>query len=77
MASPELRKLYPWFIVSGLFIGALVILAFYQDQFPEWKEWQHAYIKQEMSRVAMLQIGTPVSVLKDGQEIAVVMFSGD
>jgi hypothetical protein len=34
-------------------------------------------IKQEMSRNDMLQIGTPVSVLKDGQEIAVVMFSGD
>jgi exonuclease VII large subunit len=34
-------------------------------------------IKQEMSRNDMLQVGTPVSVLKDGQEIAVVMFSGD
>jgi hypothetical protein len=34
-------------------------------------------IKQEMTRANMLEIGTPVSVLKDGQEIAVVMFSGD
>ena len=34
-------------------------------------------IKQEMTRDGMLEIGTPVSVLKDGQEIAVVMFSED
>jgi len=34
-------------------------------------------IKQEMIRAGMLEIGTPVSVLKDGQEIAVVMFSED
>lgn len=34
-------------------------------------------IKQEMFRADMLQFGTPVSVLKDGQEIAVVMFSED
>ncbi|TAN36704.1 MAG: c-type cytochrome [Verrucomicrobia bacterium] len=50
MASSELRKLYPWFIVAGLAVGGLVILAFYKDQFREWKEWQHAYIKQEMAR---------------------------
>ena len=34
-------------------------------------------IKQEMARVSMLQFGVPVSVLKDDQEIAVVMFSED
>lgn len=34
-------------------------------------------IKQEMSRVGMLQLNTPVSIIKDGREIAVVMFSED
>jgi hypothetical protein len=34
-------------------------------------------IKQEMTRANMLEFGTPVSVLKDGHEIAVVMFSED
>ncbi len=34
-------------------------------------------IKQEMIRAKLLQFDTPVSVLKDGHEIAVVMFSED
>ncbi len=49
-ATPPLRKLYPWFTVLGLLVGGLVIVAFYKDQFREWKVWQHAYQKQELAR---------------------------
>lgn len=50
MNNISLRKLYPWFTVSGLLVGGLVIGAFYKDQFREWKDWQRAYIKQEMAK---------------------------
>lgn len=46
----SLRKLYPWFTLLGLIIGSLVIVAFYKDQFREWKEWQAKYNKQELAR---------------------------
>jgi mono/diheme cytochrome c family protein len=46
----SLRKLFPWFTILSLLVGGLVALAFYRDQFREWKEWQHEYIKQEMAR---------------------------
>ncbi len=49
-ATPPLRKLYPWFTVLGLLVGGLVIVAFYKDQFREWKVWQRAYQKQELAR---------------------------
>lgn len=67
MASPEPRKLYPWFIAAGLFVGGLVILAYYQDQFPEWKDWQRVYIKQEMARATneeqrAVAAATPVEI---------------
>lgn len=48
--NPRLRPLYPWFTVLGLLVGVLVIVAFYKDQFREWKDWQRAYIKQELAR---------------------------
>ena len=50
--TPSLRKLYPWFTVLGLVVGGLVIVAFYKDQFREWKVWQTAYSNQEMARAA-------------------------
>jgi len=46
----DLRKLYPWFTLLGLLVGGLVIVAFYKDQFREWKEWQRVYQKQELAR---------------------------
>jgi len=50
MADVSLRKLYPWFTVLSLLVGALVVAAFYKDQFREWKLWQRAYQKQELAR---------------------------
>ncbi len=46
----SLRKLYPWFTVLGLLVGGLAIAAYYKDQFREWKDWQRAYIRQELAR---------------------------
>ena len=67
MPSSDLRKLFPWFIATGLVVGGLVILAFYQDQFPEWKDWQRAYIKQELARATndaqrTLTASTPIAI---------------
>lgn len=45
-----LRKFYPWFTVLGFIVGALVITAYYKDQFREWKYWQREYIKKEEAR---------------------------
>src|ERR1035437_4620368 len=52
MTDTSLRKFYPWFTVLGLLIAALTALAFYMDQFREWKAWQHAYVKQELLRAS-------------------------
>ncbi|MCX6900121.1 MAG: c-type cytochrome [Verrucomicrobia bacterium] len=46
----SLRKLLPWFTVMGLLVGALIVAAFYKDQFREWKIWQRVHIKQELAR---------------------------
>ncbi len=48
----ELRKLYPWFTVLSLVVGVLVVVAFYKDQFREWKDWQRKYQQQELARAA-------------------------
>lgn len=48
----ELRKLYPWFTLLGLLVGGLIIIAFYKDQFREWKEWQRVYKNQELARAS-------------------------
>ncbi len=63
----DLRKLFPWFTVLGLAVGALVVLAFYKDQFREWKEWQRKFARQELARAATpeqrLEAGrTPIEV---------------
>src|SRR5512137_2030886 len=46
----SLRKLYPWFPALGLLVGGLVIVAYYKDQFREWKAWQREYVKDELAR---------------------------
>ena len=48
----ELRKLFPWFCVLSLLVGVLVVVAFYKDQFREWKDWQRKFIKLEQARAA-------------------------
>ncbi len=48
----DLRKLYPWFTCLGLLVGSLVVVAFYKDQFREWKDWQRKYLKQELARAS-------------------------
>lgn len=49
-ASP--RKLYPLFTLLGLLVAGLVVIAFYKDQFREWRDWQHKYIKDELARAS-------------------------
>src|SRR5450759_1086487 len=48
----SLRKFYPWFTALGLLVGGLVIVAYYKDQFREWKTWQREYVKAELARAA-------------------------
>jgi mono/diheme cytochrome c family protein len=50
MAQHTTRKFYPWFAVLSLMVGVLIIVAFYKDQFREWKYWQRQYITQERAR---------------------------
>jgi mono/diheme cytochrome c family protein len=50
--DPSLRRFYPWFTALGLLVSALVIAAFYKDQFRDWKTWQREYIKDELARAA-------------------------
>ena len=52
MAASSLRKFYSWFTALGLLVAALVTLAYYKDQFREWKTWQRLYAKQELARAA-------------------------
>lgn len=52
MNDPSLRRLYPWFTFLGLLVGALVVAAFYKDQFREWKVWQRKYAAMELARAA-------------------------
>ena len=52
MTDPSLRKLYPWFTVLGLLVGGLAVVAFYKDQFRDWKVWQRKFIQQEQARAA-------------------------
>jgi len=49
------QKFYPLFTVMGLIIGFLVILAFYKDQYREWKYWQQQYVKQELARASTVE----------------------
>ncbi len=46
----SLRRYYPWFAVLGLLVGGLVIVAYYKDQFREWRSWQQVFRKQELAR---------------------------
>ncbi len=46
----SLQKYYPWFGFLGLVIGVLIIVGYFKDEFREWKQWQHEYIEQEISR---------------------------
>lgn len=48
----DLRKLFPWFTVLGLLVGGLVTVAYYKDQFREWKDWQRAFRKDEFARAS-------------------------
>jgi mono/diheme cytochrome c family protein len=50
--NTSLRKFYPWFTVLGLCVAGLVTIAYYEDQFREWKDWQRKYLKQELARAS-------------------------
>ena len=52
MTEPSLRRLFPWFTFLGLLVGGLVVVAFYKDQFREWKVWQRKYAAMELARAA-------------------------
>jgi cbb3-type cytochrome oxidase cytochrome c subunit len=67
MTEPSLRKFYGWFTVLGLLIGGLVVLGYYQDQYREWKDYQHKFIVEEVRRAStpqqrLLAQNTPVQV---------------
>lgn len=52
--NTSLRRLYPAFTILGLLVGGLVVLAYYKDQFREWKYWQSEYLKREAARTTTI-----------------------
>ena len=61
--EPSLRKLFPWFTFLSLLTGALVVAAFYKDQFREWKAWQRKFKTQELARAASHEQGVEAARL--------------
>lgn len=55
MTQPSLRKFYVWFTVLGLLIGGLVVLAYYKDNYREWKDYQLKFIQEEIRRASTPQ----------------------
>lgn len=55
MDNGSLRKFYGWFTFLGLLVGALVVLAYYKDEYREWKDYQHKFIQEEIKRATTPQ----------------------
>lgn len=51
----SLRKFYGWFTFLGLLVTCLVVLAYYKDEYREWKVYQHQFIKEEIRRASTPQ----------------------
>jgi cbb3-type cytochrome oxidase cytochrome c subunit len=63
----SVSKFYGWFTVLGLLVGGLVVLGYYKDNYREWKQYQQAFIQEEIHRAATPQQraiaeSTPVGV---------------
>ncbi len=52
----SLRKFYGWFTLLGLLLGGLVVLAYYKDEYREWKNYQRDFIREEVRRAATPQL---------------------
>ncbi len=46
----SVRKFYPWFTALGLLVGVLVVVAYYRDEYREWKDYQRKFIQEEKRR---------------------------
>jgi mono/diheme cytochrome c family protein len=63
----SIGKFYGWFTVLGLLLGGLVVLAYYKDEYRDWKKYQRDFIREEVHRAAnpqqrSLAENTPVGV---------------
>jgi cbb3-type cytochrome oxidase cytochrome c subunit len=63
----SVRKFYGWFTFLGLLLGGLVVLAYYKDEYREWKNYQHDFIHEEVRRATTPQLkalaeSTPLGV---------------
>jgi cbb3-type cytochrome oxidase cytochrome c subunit len=50
MTDAPLRRFYGWFTVLGLLVGALVVIAYYRDEFRDWKDYQRTFQREELRR---------------------------
>jgi sulfur oxidation c-type cytochrome SoxX len=55
MSNGSLGKFYGWFTALGLLVGGLVMLAYYKDEYREWKDYQKKFIQEEIRRAATPQ----------------------
>lgn len=67
MSDHSMRRYYGAFTALGLLVGALVIVAYYKDQYRAWKGYQQQYIQDEVRRAATpadraLAASTPVQI---------------
>jgi mono/diheme cytochrome c family protein len=51
----SLRNFYGWFTVLGLLVGGLVVLAYYKDEYRDWKDYQKKFVQEEIRRAATPQ----------------------
>jgi cbb3-type cytochrome oxidase cytochrome c subunit len=51
----SVHKFYGWFTVLGLLLGGLVVLAYYKDEYREWKNYQRDFVHEEVRRATTPQ----------------------
>jgi cbb3-type cytochrome oxidase cytochrome c subunit len=51
----SVRKFYGWFTFLGLLLGGLVVLAYYKDEYREWKNYQRDFVREEVRRATTPQ----------------------
>jgi mono/diheme cytochrome c family protein len=55
MNQDSIRRFYGAFAALGLLVGALVVVAYYRDDYREWNEFQRKYVQEEVRRAATPQ----------------------
>jgi mono/diheme cytochrome c family protein len=55
MNRDSMVKYYSWFTVLGLLVGGLIVLAYYKDEYREWKGYQNKFIQEEIRRASSPQ----------------------